>query len=172
MFLRITLIAAAAIATTAIGSASPANAQPLQPGPHSTIADVDLPIGTVQCIDFGCIDNPANTDPSYEWWRYSAPYDDIVAFLRDRFGTGPQYDIHGATWWHGLPPCYDANHQSPPWGWTTDTGTQWIWSDNEKALVVVVQPPGIKTGAGEIVPFGRIIMISVGSSVGTMCHRA
>jgi hypothetical protein len=46
MFLRVTLIAAAAIATTVIGSASPANAKPpLQPGPHSAIADVDLPAG-------------------------------------------------------------------------------------------------------------------------------
>jgi hypothetical protein len=171
MFLRITLIAAAAIVTTAIDSPSAANAEPLQPGPHSAIADVDLPVGTVQCIPFGCIDAPAITDPSYEWWRYSAPYDDVVAFLQDRFGTGRQYDTHGATWWHGLPPCYDANHHSPPWGWTNDSGTRWIWSDNAKALVVAVDKPGITTGAGDIVPFGRIYMISVGSSVGTACYR-
>lgn len=171
MFLRITLVAAAAIATTTIGSPSLANAEPLRPGPHSTIADVDLPVGTVQCIAFGCIDSPANTDPSYEWWRYTAPYDDVVAFLQDRFGTGRQYDAHGATWWHDLPPCYDINHQSPPGGWTTDYGTRWIWSDNAKALVVAVDKPGIKTGAGDTVPFGRIYAISLGSSVGTACYR-
>ncbi|MGO9511015.1 MAG: hypothetical protein ACLPXZ_28195 [Mycobacterium sp.] len=171
MFLRITVIAAAAIAATAIDSRSPANADPLQPGPHSAIADVDLPVGTVQCIDFGCIDGPAITDPGYEWWRYVAPYDDIVAFMRDRFGTGRQYDAHGATWWHGLPPCYDANHDSPPSGWATDGGTRWIWSDNAKALVVAVDKPGIKAGDGDIVPFGRIYVISVGSSVGAVCYR-
>lgn len=171
MFLRITLIAAAAIAATAIDSRCPAKADPLPPGPHSTIADVDLPVGTVQCIDFGCIDGPAITDPSYEWWRYGAPYDDIVAFMRDRFGAGQRYDAHGATWWHGLPPCYDANHDSPPSGWATDYGTRWIWSDNAKALVVAVDKPGIKAGDGDIIPFGRIYVISVGSSVGGVCYR-
>ena len=78
--------------------ASPTTSAPptmveLQPGPHSAIADVDLPEGTVQCTTNGCVG-----DPHTEHWFYSAPYDDVVAFLRKQFATGRRYDTHGATW--------------------------------------------------------------------------
>jgi hypothetical protein len=112
----------------------------LQPGPHSAIADVDLPEGTVQCTTNGCVG-----DPHTEHWFYSAPYDDVVAFLRKRFATGRRYDTHGATWWNGLPPCYDKGHQSPPWGRTFDGGTkltEWMWSDAAKTLAVDVSANG------------------------------
>jgi hypothetical protein len=173
MFLRVTLIAASAMATIAIGSASPANAQPpLKPGPHSAIADVDLPEGTVQCTTIACrSDLGRDTDPLTEEWRYSVPYDDIVAFLRKQFATGRRYDAHGATWWKGLPPCYDTNHQSPPWGWTVGDEIDWAWSDGVTRLHVIVDKPGIKTTDGNIVPFGRIVIFTV--SAGTFpCYRA
>ena len=50
-------------------------------------------------------------------------YNDTLAFLRDRFATEWRYDTHRATWWKGLPPCYNTAHQSPPWGWTDDDST-------------------------------------------------
>jgi len=176
MFLRVTLIAAAAIGTTAIGSASPANAQPpLQPGPHSAIADVDLPEGTVQCTSVNCLGG-TTTYPYEEWWRYSASYDDVLAFLQKRFATGLQYDTHGATWWDGLPPCYDANHQSPPWGGTTsdNEGTAWMWSDGAKELDVLLEKSGVKTGGGSIVPWGTILVVSnaVDPEAPLRCYRA
>ena len=122
----------AAPASPATTSAPPTTVG-LQPGPHSAIADVDLPEGTVQCTTNGC-----PPDPHKEYWRYSAPYDDVVAFLRTRFATGRRYDTHGATWWNGLPPCYDKAHQSPPWGRTLDGATEWAWSDGAKMLAVDV----------------------------------
>jgi hypothetical protein len=85
-------------------------------------------------------------DPSQEDWRYSAPYEDTVAFLRDQFATGRRYDAHGATWWKGLPPCY-YEHQSPPWGLATfdafgkPDGTVWRWSDGANSLNVEVWVP-------------------------------
>ncbi|MGA9677834.1 MAG: hypothetical protein WBR28_22180 [Mycobacterium sp.] len=68
-----------------------------------------------------------------------------MAFLRKQFATGRRYDTHGATWWDGLPPCYDKGHQSPPWGRTFDGGTkltEWKWSDAAKTLAVDVSDGG------------------------------
>jgi hypothetical protein len=178
MFLRVTLIAAAAIATTAIGSVSPANAAPpLQPGPHSALADVDLPEGTVQCTSPNCLSNAPNTYPDEEWWAFRAPYDDVEVFLQTRFATGRRYDTHGATWWNGLPPCYNTNHQSPPWGWTTNDGIWWMWSDGAKTLSVLLGKPGVKTAGGDIVPWGTISILSTtanpeGPSGPSICYRA
>jgi hypothetical protein len=123
----------------------------LQPGPHSLIADVDLPEGTVPCATYDCGELP-HRDTHSEYWRYSASYDDTVAFLRDQFATGRRYDARGATWWKGLPPCYDTKHQSPPWGWTVGPWTEWTWSDGATWLEVMVYPPG------SIAPFGVIGM--------------
>jgi hypothetical protein len=176
MFLRVTAIAAAAIATAAIGAASPANAEPLQPGPHSFLADVDLPQGAVQCADTACVDVPNDPVPNptdEESWSFSAPYDDVVAFLQTRFATGRRYDTHGATWWNGLPPCYDTNHRSPPWGWTTNDYTWWQWADSAKLLIVLLDKP-VRLGNGDIRPFGTILIIShtVTPGVGMTCYRA
>lgn len=92
-----------------------------------------MPEGTVQCPD-------VSSDTHDEWWCYSAPYGDVVAFLQKQFATGRQYDSHGATYWRGLPPCYNANHQSPPWGeGDGDTWTRWMWSDGTVMLIVSVQ---------------------------------
>lgn len=81
---------------------------------------------------------------------------------------------HGATWWNGLPPRYDTNHQSPPWGWISDDTTAWVSSDGARMLYVNVDKPGIKTAGGDIVPFGRIFIESwiVDPEVGTICYRA
>jgi hypothetical protein len=146
----------------------------LQPGPHSAIAVVDLPEGTVQCTTIACFSGLPIKDPHEEYWRYSAPYDDTVAFLQKRFATGRRYDTHGATWWKGLPPCYDKGHQSPPWGHTLDGGTEWVWSDGAVMLAVTVMKPGLKTTGGDIVPFGTITVDSwiVEPEVGTTCYRA
>jgi hypothetical protein len=137
---------------------------------------VDLPEGTVQCATIGCDTDSANDDPHREYWRYSASYDDVVAFLQKQFATGRQYDSHGATWWNGLPPCYDTNHHSPPWGWTFDDGlTAWKWSDGATQLVIEVFKPGAKTAGGEIVPFGWISTKSWAvdpDESGPPCYRA
>jgi hypothetical protein len=172
MFLRIALIAVTAVATTAIDLASPANAQPLQPGPHSAMADVDLPDGTVQCTTIGCTSALTNENPREEWWRYNAPYDDIVAFLQKRFATGPQYDALGATRWSGLAPCYDTHHQSPPLGWIVNDETAWRWSDGAMMIDVWVRKPGITVGDGTIVPFGSIDISKIVDPGGDTCYRA
>jgi hypothetical protein len=167
---------AAAVAVLVAAACTPTTQPPvgLQPGPHSAIADVDLPEGTVQCTTIGCISDLANKDPHHEYWRYSASYDDTVAFLQKRFATGQRYDTHGATWWKGLPPCYDTNHQSPPWGWTHDDVIEWVWSDGATKLVVELDKPGIKTAGGDILPFGRVVIFSsiVDPEAGTTCYRA
>jgi hypothetical protein len=165
-------------ATTAVAAPSTSalpTKPPLQPGPHSWIADVDLPEGTEECSSSMCSrDNTSyRRDNHWEFWRYSAPYDDTIAFLRDRVATGRQYDAHGATWWSGLPPCYNAIHQSPPWGWTdVDDGTHWLWTDGARWLLVVVYKPPVKlAGTGEIVPSG-VVSIAQGSSLNLGCLRA
>jgi hypothetical protein len=128
MLIRVTPIAAATIAAIAIGSASPANARPLQPGPHSAIADIALPEGTIPCTASRC-----RRPPEYEEvWRYIASYDDVVVFLRNQFGTGPFND---------LPRC-------PP-GETNDAG-EWMWSNDARWLAVAV------SRAGDNAPFGKI----------------
>ena len=145
----------------------------LQPGPHSAVADVDLPEGTVQCTTVFCTTDQPSRDPHEESWRYSAPYDDVLEFLRERFATGRQYDTRGATWWKGLPPCYDDKHQSPPWGWTLgDDDTAWRWSDGSIMLTVFVIKQGSKQGDGSILPFGRIDIWQHFGPEGDMCFRA
>ncbi len=147
----VAVIAAACANDQTAAPASPTTSAPLptvglQPGPHSAIADVDLPEGTIQCTTdstSGC--GITSSDPHTEHWHYSAAYDDVVAFLRKRFATGRRYDTHGATWWDGLPPCYDKGHQSPPWGRTLDAGTkftEWMWSDAARTLAVDVSDNG------------------------------
>jgi hypothetical protein len=143
MLIRVMPIAAAAIAAIAIGSASPANAQPLQPGPHSAIADIDLPEGTVPCTSSGCRTPPERE----EVWRYTAPYGDTAAFLHDRLANGPR---------NGLPPCYDINHPSSQWGQIGNDTTEWTWSNDARWLAVAVVRPGLEDADGGIASFGRI----------------
>jgi hypothetical protein len=138
--------------TTAVAapSTSAPTTQPgLQPGPHSWVADIDLPEATDPCTTMLCeTDLTGGIYPKQEYWRYSAPYDDTVAFLRDRFATGRRYDAHGATWWKGLPPCYNPAHESPPWGSTYTNPkrggarqTRWMWADDASGLLVLVFEP-------------------------------
>jgi hypothetical protein len=166
-------LAAIAAAGMLIGCSATAHADPvLRPGPHSAIADVDLPEGTVPCTKSSCIgEDPATPDPHQEWWHYNAPYDDVVVFLRTRFATGRRYDSHGATYWRGLSPCYDENHQSPPQGWVYDKATMWLWSDGVLALEVILEAPGSRTGGGFVLPNGRLLIAEF-SGGGTGCYRA
>jgi hypothetical protein len=138
--------------TTTSAQAAPAppstTSPTLQPGPHSAIADIDLPAGTV----------PAPSDSDSESWHYTAPYRDTVTFLQNQFATGRRYDTYGATWWNGLPPCYDnasPRHHSPPLGSDSGPGTfldgqpgdgrNWVWSDGVVTLQVSVLKPSSST---------------------------
>jgi hypothetical protein len=124
---RVTPIAAA-VAAIAIGSAPPSNAEPLQPGPHSAIADIALPAGTFPCTSNGC-----KVRPTYEEvWQFNAPYDDVVAFLDNELGTGPH---------DGLAAC-------PPDG--PDNAHEWKWSDDARWIAVAVHRAGVSA------PFGTI----------------
>jgi hypothetical protein len=114
----------------------------LQPGPHSPLADVDLPAG----VTFG------GNSSLEERWSYSTSYDDTVAFLRKQFATGQKYDTRGATWWRGLPPCYnDMLHESPPGGWVMEDSTLWVWADASTSLSVEVFRPSSTITPHEIV---------------------
>ncbi|HYB36313.1 MAG TPA: hypothetical protein VEF72_11430 [Mycobacterium sp.] len=128
----------------------PPPAVELRPGAHSPLADVDLPAGVVF----------AGNSSNEERWRYTAPYDDTVAFLRKQFATGRKYDAQGATWWRDLPPCYndkyDSNsatprHESPPGGWVMEDSTLWLWADASISLSVEVFRPGSTDTPNEIV---------------------
>jgi hypothetical protein len=139
--LTTTIAAPATSVTTTIAVPS------LQPGPHSELLDVDLPAGTV-------LVDRRDRGPHLghvEGWRYSAPYDDTVAFLRKQFATGPKFDSQGATSWRNLPPCYGPRHQSPPGGWVLDDRTEWVWADfTSMALAVEVYTPSSTTAPNEI----------------------
>ncbi len=127
---------------TTVATPQPTPAVELQPGPRSPLADVDLPAGVVF----------AGNSSSEERWRYSAPYDDTVAFLRKQFATGRKYDTHGATWWRDLPPCYnDTRHESPPQGWVEEDSTHWLWADASISLSVEVFRPSSTIAPNEIV---------------------
>jgi hypothetical protein len=128
MLVRGMPVAAAVIAAIAIGSASPLNAEPLQPGPHSAIAHIVLPAGTVPCTNSGC-KHPLGYE---EVWRFNAPYADVVKFLRDELGTGPH---------DGLAAC-------PPSG--PDNESEWKWSDDARWMAVAAHRAGISA------PFGTI----------------
>jgi hypothetical protein len=121
-----------------------------QPRPHSPLAEIDLPVGTVF----------AGNSSDEERWRYSAPYDDTVAFLRQQFATGRKYDAYGATWWRNLPPCYNdkydsstatPRHESPPGGWVMEDSTLWLWTDASVSLSVEVFGPSSTITPNEIV---------------------
>jgi hypothetical protein len=113
----------------------------LPPRPHSPLADVDLPAGVVF----------AGNSADEERWRFSGAYDDTVAFLREQFASGRQYDAHAATWWRDLPPCYNSTHESPPSGWVQDDSTRWLWTDGSIALSVEAVRPGDADTSSEIV---------------------
>lgn len=128
----------------------PPSSGALQPGPHSPLADVALPADIVM----------VGNSSSQEVWRYTARYDDVVAFFRSQFATGRRYDPHGATWWRDLPPCYrdgfdrragTPSHQSPPHGWVKEDSTQWLWADERISLSVAVFRPTSQTAPSEIV---------------------
>jgi hypothetical protein len=106
------------------------------------MGDVDLPAATVLRPD-----HPSDE----EVWIYSASYDQTVAFLRKQFATGRRYDMQGATWWRGVPPCYNSKydyntmspgHESPPKGWVLDDSTEWMWADGSMTLEIQVWKPG------------------------------
>ncbi len=117
------------------------------------MADVDLPAGTVSVV---------TGSSNEEDWRYNAPYDDVVAFLRSQFATGPKYADGKATWWRNLPPCYNDHYdytnnrqddKAPPEGWVSDShggSTRWMWADGVMSLDVQVFRPG-----GSIAPNGE-----------------
>jgi hypothetical protein len=161
---------------TTTATPSPTTTPPLlQPGPHSAIADVDLPAGTVP--------GPAQSDGEY--WYYTALYPDTVTFQQNRFATGRRYDTYGATWWNGLPPCYDnasPKHHSPPLGSDSGPGTvlggqpgdgrYWVWSDSAVTLEVQVLKPSSSTfNATE----GLILIVrwlGPAAKDGATCNRA
>jgi hypothetical protein len=140
-----TYTAAPASPTTRWGPPPTTTPPRLQPGPHSAIADIDLPAGTIPV---------RSPDSDGEYWHYTATYPDTLTFLQNRFATGRRYDTYGATWWNGLPPCYDNAHQSPPLG--SDGGDrfggqpgdlhEWMWSDGGLTLYISVSRPGADFG--------------------------
>ena len=84
----IVVSALAVLITWPVVVASSADGVPLQPGPHSAIADVDLPAGTVPV---------PRADSDGEYWHYTAPYPDTVTFLQKNCAIGapslePQVD--------------------------------------------------------------------------------
>ena len=114
----------------------------LKPGPHSPLADVDLPAGATF----------AGSSSLEERWNYGASYEGTVAFLSKQFATGRKYDARGATWWRDLPPCYnDTHHESPPEGWVTDDSTRWVWADAHTSLSVQIFRPSSTVTPNEIV---------------------
>jgi hypothetical protein len=133
MLARAMPIAAAVIVAIAIGSA-PSKAEPMQPGPHSAIADVVLPAGTFPCTSSGCKGHPTYE----EVWRFNAPYKDVVAFLRNELGTGPH---------DGLAAC-------PPSG--PNDAHEWKWSDEARWMAVAVYRAGREDATGDSSPFGAI----------------
>lgn len=131
----------AAPASPTVTSAPPPTVE-LKPAAHSALADVDLPAGVAL----------AGNSSLEERWNYSAPFDDTVEFLRKQFATGRKYDTHGATWWRGLPPCYnDTRHESPPGGWVSENSTLWVWADANTSLSVEVFRPSSTVTPNEIV---------------------
>jgi hypothetical protein len=186
------IIAAAAVGLAALFTPAIAHAAPeLQPGPHSALADVDLPAGTVPAPP------DAFSGPGREDWRFTAPYDDTVTFLQRQFATGRRYDSYGATWWKGLPPCYndskynptDPAHESPPRGWidwpaggivrgVPPRSTIWRWSDG--AIELQVQAHELNKLDAQGNPTGTLqpyveIEIAIYSTAGLstdFCNRA
>jgi hypothetical protein len=129
-------------ATPAAPTPQPTPAVELQRGPHSPLADVDLPAG----VAF------AGNSSIEEHWKYSSSYDDTVTFLRKQFATGRKYDARGATRSRDLPPCYnDTRHESPPGGWVMDDSTLWVWADANTSLSVEVFRPSSTITPNEIV---------------------
>ena len=129
------------LTATSAPAPQPAPAAELQPGVRSPLADVRLPAGAVF----------VGSSSAEEVWRYSAPYDETVTFVRKQFATGRKYDTHGATWWRNLPPCYDDKDESPPQGWVMENATFWLWTDGSISLSVKVFAPSSKTTPNEIV---------------------
>jgi hypothetical protein len=119
----------------------------LKPGPHSPLADVDLPAGVAL----------AGNSSLEERWSYSSSYDDTVAFLRKQFAIGQKYDTHGATLWRDLPPCYnDTGDESPPEGWVLENSTLWVWANANTALSVeVFGPSGVITPDEIVIDYKR-----------------
>jgi len=101
---------------------TPTSTKPsLRLGPHSAVADIDLPEGTLQEDD--------GYGPHAEEWRYTVTREEMLTFLREQFATGPVYDAQGATSWRGLPPCYLGHESSSPRGVESGWATVWEWSD-------------------------------------------
>jgi hypothetical protein len=126
---------------TAATSAT-SSGQPIQPGPHSALANIRLPAGAV-------FDGNSSLE---ERWRYNTPYEATVGLLSSQFATGPKYDSNGATSWLKLPPCYNGEHESPPKGWVSADTTRWLWTDGSTSLSVQIFRPNSGTSnPGEIV---------------------
>lgn len=158
----------AAPTATAPTSAVPA-------GPHSAIADIDLPLGTEQ------VESPTGDVPT-EYWRYTVPYADALKFLQDQFSTGARYDGAGATRWHGLAPCYDNAHHSPPmgsdagerFGTQNDEVHEWAWFNGGTSTLYVQLSRNPKTSGNSIREDHLIIIENIPADVttGVPCKRS
>jgi hypothetical protein len=95
--------------------ASSPTAQAIEPGPHSQLADITLPAGTV----------PDGTLENRELWKVITPYDDTVQYLRQQLPIG--HDYQGLNW------CgQDVN----------DSWTEWNWADTKEFLQVHLSRDG------------------------------
>jgi hypothetical protein len=104
-----------AMPTTPPPTSSSPTAQAIEPGPHSQLADITLPAGTV----------PDGTLEDRELWKVITPYDDTVQYLRQQLPIG--HDYQGLQW------CGQD---------IKDLWTEWNWADTKEFLQVHLSRDG------------------------------
>jgi hypothetical protein len=95
-------------------AASPASSAPAPAptaGPHSKLADIDLPAGTVPTC--------CGTDANNENWLVTKPYDYTVQFLRHQLPIS--HDLKGMPWCREV--SADKSYRSTAWSWADDTNS-------------------------------------------------
>jgi hypothetical protein len=144
---RIAISTAGIITALAISVTSAAAARAT--GPHSTVADVNLPTGSTQ-LQGGR--SSAGTLKS-EAWHYTVSYPDAVAYLKEQLDSTTFRDSAG----HKMQLCPDAFGDPVPI--VIKDETVWEYSDGIVGLRIDVIDSSKTAGSGSIPPDGHRIDI-------------
>lgn len=122
-----------------------------QPGPHSAIANIDLPVGStsipVPSKAFG-------VEGKGEWWHYTVAYADAAQYLQGQLATGYRDPATGEYWEH----CASILPEKE--------ATSWYFAGPGGWLEIVVWPPHANDGP---VPDGQRIDIGILNPSTTHC---
>lgn len=147
--------------TTAPTSQTTTPTPTVPPGPHSALADIDLPPGSVLTKTVNNVDK-AGQPITQEFYSYTVPYDVAVDFVGKQLSQNQSPN----GWYKGkLRPCHGRVAPNPalvPPPWHNENLTEWRWADDNRALNVDVTNPESKVIKQPTISIGDLPISAAG----------